>query len=513
MRRRVVVAVVAAGCLCYPGAASAGSLFLIKGAGWGSGVGMSQWGAEGYARHGYDYQRILAHYYPQTVLTAVQPRPVRVLLARGLQKVRVGSAAPYVVIDPTGRKVHLPAGHIMVGRALKVHHLKLRSPLRFMPGAQPLQLEYAAYRGDLVVRRKRAGLQIVNILPLDRYLRGVVPGEVPRGWHEATYRAQAVASRSYTLATLKPGKEFDLFPDTRSQVYEGIAGERPQTNLAIGATAGQVLTWNGTIITAYYFSTSGGRTSSIHDAWPRSTQVPYLVSVPDPYDYISPHHVWPTMVLSPAAIGRALKVDDVRDAVVVENSSGRAARVRVLGAMGWRTFPAGAVREKFKLGSNDFELSAMSLDDPDAATFGSIAQVHGWVRGLGKARLQELTAAGWATVAHIHTTLAGRFAVSLKATRSAQFRLAYNGIAGDSVALVVAPRVSLTSENGMLRVAVAPRLPFQVQRLSRQAWRAVATVNGSFRRTVVPGSYRVRVLGGAEYASTTSAPIGVRRAG
>jgi hypothetical protein len=323
--------------------------------------------------------------------------------------------------------------------------------------------------------------------------------------------AQAVASRSYTLATLHPGQDFDLFADTRSQVYEGISGETSETNLAIGATAGQVLTWNSVIITAYYFSTSGGRTSSIHDAWPKATQVPYLVSVPDPYDYISPHHVWPTTMLSPAQIGRALGLRDVRDAVVVNNSSGRAAGVRVLAASGWRSFPASLVIRKFKLGSNDFELRAMSLDDPGVAQFGSVAQLHGWVRGLGLARVQERTANGWETVAHIHPTPGGRFAVSLRASHSAQLRLAYNSLAGDNVELSVAPRVSLTSENGVLNVAVTPRLPFLVERLSREAWRSVATVNGAFRRAVTPGSYRVRVLGGLNYESTTSAPIGVHR--
>src|SRR5262245_30256608 len=102
---------------------------------------MSQWGAEGYARHGYAYRQILAHYYPDTVVTVVHPQPVRVLLARGLQKVRIGSSSPFVVLDPTGRKVHLPARSVVVGRTLRLHHLKLHFPLRFMPGAQPLRVE------------------------------------------------------------------------------------------------------------------------------------------------------------------------------------------------------------------------------------------------------------------------------------------------------------------------------------------------------------------------------------
>src|SRR5436190_4335277 len=337
--------------LVLPAAASAGTVFLLDGRGWGHGVGMSQWGAEGYARHGYGYTQILAHYYRGTTLAVVHPRPVRVLLVRNQHAISVGSSAPFVVVDASGRKFHLRPSTITVKRPLKLKHRRLRFPLRVEPGAQPLEVEYAGYRGEVVIDPAPEGVTAINVLPLDRYLRGVVPWEVPKGWHEATYLAQAVAARSYTLATLHPGKNFDLFPDQRSQMYGGVRAERPETNLAIGATAGQVLTYRGAIGPCFSFSASGGRTSSVHDAWPRATQVPYLVSVSDPYDYISPHHVWPTTTLTAARIAHTLGVRSVRDAIVVRNSSGRAASVRVLGAKGWRTFPAQVVRKKFDLGS------------------------------------------------------------------------------------------------------------------------------------------------------------------
>src|SRR5438552_362439 len=262
--------------LALPAPASAGTVFLLDGRGWGHGVGMSQWGAEGYARHGADYRRILAHYYPTTRLELWHPRPVRVLPAARLDAVRVGSAAPFVVVDARGQKLHLPARTVVVDRKLRLRHKKLRPPLRFEPGAQPLTVGLEGYRGDVVVKKKPNGLMAVNVLPLDRYLRGVVPWEVPKGWHQATYLAQAVAARSYTLATLHPNADFDLYPDQRSQMYGGIRAERPETNVAIGATAGEVLTWRSRVIAAFYFSTSGGRTSSVHDAWPRAKQVPYL---------------------------------------------------------------------------------------------------------------------------------------------------------------------------------------------------------------------------------------------
>jgi stage II sporulation protein D len=493
--------------LAFPALAHGGTVFLLDGRGWGHGVGMSQWGAEGYARHGLDYRRILAHYYPHTHIAATTPRDVRVLLQQGQPMFRVGSSAPFLVVDARGEKVHLSPRTVVVRPGFK----RLVFPLRFEPGIQPLRLGGAGYRGAIVVKAKPGGLMAVNVLPLDRYLRGVVPWEVPVGWHTQTYEAQAVAARSYTLAMLKPGEDFDLYPDDRSQMYGGIKAERTETNLAIGSTAGQVLEYGDTIIPAYYFSSSGGRTSSIHDAWPQMQQVPYLVSVADPYDYISPHHVWPTTVLTPAAVGEALHVGVVRDLRVVHNSSGRAEAVRALTASGWKQFPVQLIRTSFKLGSTDFDIHAMTLDAvPGRLVYGSHVRVQGWVRGLGKARLQQLTSAGWQTVRHVQPAPSGRFTVTIPAVRSTELRLAYNGVAGDEVPMRVVPRVSLTARDGGLHALVSPSLPLQVQRLTRSRWRLVASSRGVFNGTLRPGSYRVEVEGGRAYGSTVTPPVALR---
>jgi SpoIID/LytB domain protein len=360
------------------------------------------------------------------------------------------------------------------------------------------------------VKAKPDGLMVVNALPLDRYLRGVVPWETPKGWHEQTYEAQAVAARSYTLATLHPTADFDLYADTRSQMYGGIRAERPETNVAVGATAGQVLVWRDTIIPAYYFSTSGGRTSSVHDAWPKVKQVPYLVSVNDPYDYLSPRHVWPTRLLTPARVARVLGVGGVRDVRVVRNSSGRAASVRVLTSTGWKRFAVRKFRARFHLGSTDFDVRAMTLDDPAAsALYATHVRVGGWLRGLGSARLQELTDQGWKTVRQIHVGPSGRFTAAVAAVRSTQLRLAYNGLAGDVVPLRVAPRVRLDARGTKLHVVVAPRLPLQVQRLTRDTWRPVARSLGEFDRALRPGSYRVAVLGTPAYLPRITRPFAI----
>jgi hypothetical protein len=182
----------------------------------------------------------------------------------------------------------------------------------------------------------------------------------------------------------------------------------------------------------------------------------------------------------------------------------------VLGAHGWKTFTAQAVRAKFDLGSTDFEVRVMSLDSPlSPAVYGGRAQVHGWVRGLGKARLEVLTAVGWRVLTRIHPTPAGRFTATVAARHSTELRLAYNGIAGTSVSFDVAPRLNVHADGAKLRARVSPRLPFEVQRLTGSAWRPVAHGTGSFDRTLRPGSYRVAVQGGTDYASLVSQPVGL----
>jgi stage II sporulation protein D len=250
---------------------------------------MSQWGALGYAESGWGYERILEHYYPETELRIVPARPVRVLLAEGLPEAQIGSSKPFKVLDGRGKVRRLkPGTQNLVATKLNT----LRLPLRYVAGGAPLELNGSAYRGDLLVHRQAGELTIVNRLPLDRYLRGVVPKEVPDDWQSEALRAQVVVARSYALATLKPGTVFDLYADTRSQVYGGIGAEAASTNRAVGSTAGRVLYWNGQVATTYYHSTSGGRTVPIAEVWPDMAPVPYLVSVADPYDRLSKYHRW-----------------------------------------------------------------------------------------------------------------------------------------------------------------------------------------------------------------------------
>jgi stage II sporulation protein D len=291
--------------LVLPHAAAAAVRQIIRGAGFGHGIGMSQYGAYGFAKHGYDYKQILAHYYQGTDLSKAGSADIRVLLQTGSRtasfsgatdggghrlnpsktyRVKLSGLSRVVLLDPKGKQL----GHF-------------DQPLDITSSAVPLRLNGRAmngvsgghYHGSLeFLPSPFSGLAVVNVASLDDYVKGVVPGEMPSSWAPAALEAQAVAARSYALATDAGGPVFDQYPDTRSQVYKGDDGEMPTSNAAVDATAGQVLRYQGQIAATYFFSTSGGHTEDIQNVFYGAKPEPYLTGVNDPYDNISPKHRW-----------------------------------------------------------------------------------------------------------------------------------------------------------------------------------------------------------------------------
>ena len=98
-------------------------------------------------------------------------------------------------------------------------------------------------------------------------MRGVVSAEVSASWPLAALEAQAVASRTYALTAHAGGSRFDVYADTRSQVYRGVAAQTPQTDAAVAATAGQIVTYQGRPAITYFFASSGGRTENIENSF------------------------------------------------------------------------------------------------------------------------------------------------------------------------------------------------------------------------------------------------------
>ena len=431
--------------------------------------------------------------------------------SRTSRRVRVGSAAPFVVVDARGERLHLPARAVVVDRRFLLRHKRLAAPIRFEPGAQPLQFGGAGYRGDLVVRHVAAGLMAVNVLPLDRYLRGVVPWEVPKGWHEATYEAQAVAARSYTLATLHPGKNFDLYPDQRSQMYGGIRAERPETNLAIGATAGAgarlarpdhpgllllELGWQDVVGARRVAAPAPGSVSRLGD---RSVRL-----------HLAASRLADVGAQCRRVLPRVLHVQGVRDMRVVDNSSGRAQAVRVLTARGWKTFAAQVVRRQLQArldglpGGSDVARRPglpRGLRRPRAR-----ARVGAWARkGAASGVDADRLAGARADPSDARRTVHGQRRSAALDRASARLQLARRR-RGRTRRRAAAGRPCGWYEASCTRLAAAP---VRGAAADGEQWTPVARGTGSFDHTLRPGSYRVAVLGGTAYTSFVSKPVGL----
>jgi stage II sporulation protein D len=282
--------------LLAPSAAARVS-WVVLGHGFGHGVGMSQYGAYGYARHGKGYRFILGHYYPGTTIGRLAgPRIVRVLLDVSNGDVGFGGASSACgrSLDPkrryaarrVGRSVQLRAAR---GRALANCGRKLRAA-----GPGSVRIGGGAYRGALEVvptASERGSLNAVNAVPVDQYVKGVIPNESPPSWPQAELRAQAVAARSFALAAGVGGNSFDLYADTRSQVYEGLDSETAATNRAANATGGEVVMYGGEVAETFFSACSGGHTESVQNVF-FGPPIPYLTGVPDPYDGACPLHSW-----------------------------------------------------------------------------------------------------------------------------------------------------------------------------------------------------------------------------
>ena len=134
------------------------------------------------------------------------------------------------------------------------------------------------YRGIIMIQNKNGKLTVINNVPLEDYIKGVVPSEMPSSWATEAHKAQAIAARSYALANL--GKRakygYDLKDTPEDQAYGGASKETPDTNYAVDETKGIVLTYNMKVINAYYSASAGGQTNV--NSW--GSSLPYLRSVP-----------------------------------------------------------------------------------------------------------------------------------------------------------------------------------------------------------------------------------------
>lgn len=420
-------------------------MLLVDGRGWGHGIGMGQWGAQGFALQGSDYRSILQHYYSGTTIGAAPASRVRVLVAEKAT-VAVASTGGFTLRDAAGATHQLQPGSYRLGPAMRMQlqegEVQLAAPVAFSTTGAPLAVEGKPYRGTVALHVEARTVLAVNELGLEPYLYGVVPHEMPASWHPEALKAQAVAARTYALLGRRNGRPFDLYADVRSQVYSGLAAEDPRTTAAIDATAGEVVRHGTSLASTFFFSTSGGRTAAIQDVWPASAPQPYLVSRPDPHDRLSPHHTWGPVGFTGAQVRKALGVlpDDM---LVTRNGSGRVGTVRVVGKGGERTLTGADVRTRLALRSSWFSIRLVTLEAPARAQQGQVVVLRGRLRGVPTAGLQRRVAGGrWERVGMVRAGANGRFAVRVRVSDTTTYRLAAGGRAGANVRVLAEKRTT-----------------------------------------------------------------------
>lgn len=377
-----------------------GSSVRFYGRGYGHGVGLNQYGARGRALGGQTAEQIVAAYFRGATSSPTNPaRAVRVLLMSGFS---AASSAPLVIYGRggawavSGVDAAFPANAVLrtwrttttvSGVSTTTWRVKViaadgatvlrsgtvtgRPVVRPLEAATRLQLyskpsTYDTYRGTLTMVLGTKSLSVVNTLGLDDYLRGVLPVEMPSSWPKEALRAQAMAARSYAYKRLHPTTgTWDLYDDTRSQVYRGVEAEKTLTNALIDADPGAILKYGTTVVNAFFYSTGGGATESNEYAFTTSsgrigTPVAYLRGIVDrsaagvPWDAAAPYYSWSTTALTRAQLTSMFKADsrtNVGDLVKLDlrrrGVSGRLYAVVLYGSTGTKTVSGDVFRSVY----------------------------------------------------------------------------------------------------------------------------------------------------------------------
>jgi len=361
------------------------AVFTFNGQGYGHGLGLSQYGARGFALRNFNYVQILATYYQQTQLSKAKSQTIRVLVASKRSQVNFSAPTNFSVYsEPLKRKYAFHAGQnyqvTVKGGRLLIKNVNSHKDVGLF--TQPLQISSQKgvqlistddngrpnnpYRGFLRLLNIGNRIYAVNHLNSEHYLFGVITREMPLGWPAEALKSQAVAARSFALSSLNANKFYDVYTTTTSQVYGGLSAETPQSVQAVKNTANQVLTFQNQIIKAFYHSSSGGFTENNENVW-GSKPLPWLRGVSSPYE--GNEVLWPYPVSFSAAflekkLGaysniRTWGVRGVLNDLVIEKQgiSPRVLVIRIVGSGGISYISGEKLRKFMGLRSTWFSIS------------------------------------------------------------------------------------------------------------------------------------------------------------
>ena len=270
--------------------------------------------------------------------------PIRVLVADHAQQLSFRSAKTIIVQDAaTERCVGSGASTLSItiqrgGLSIDGRRVSYRQ-VRISSKTDMLTLNGRRSRGEYLVSVTDDGLQAANHIPLEQYLYGIIPQEMPYTWPEAALKAQAVASRTYALYIREQNRNssYDVSASIASQVYGGVDAERPPTNLAVDATRGQVMTFGSSLIAAYFHADSGGHTEDARNVW--DVDIPYLRGVPDRFSGNAPGSKWqcylPFDLIADRLRQAGMSLGTVRRVSILKKSpTGRVLKIQVVSDKG-----------------------------------------------------------------------------------------------------------------------------------------------------------------------------------
>jgi len=338
---------------------------------------------------------------------------IRVLLNGAASGARVSSPEGFVLVDRDNAlaargdrgqawRIEESAGRVRAVRPDGVPTV-WKDALRARPvGDGLLSLDGKPYRGEVVFVAGDSGVVVINALPIDDYLMGVVPLEmgVRPASDSAAVQAQAVTARSYAFIHLAPNRAYDVTAGTLDQLYGGVAAENAVASQAVDATRGVVLRYGGRIVNAPYHSTCGGSTTASSEVW-RSEDEPYLRSVSDRipgterfYCDIAPRFSW-TRRLDARALNAAVSqymghyakvpstgAGNVRGVTIASHTaSGRVGTITVSTDRGNFTLRGNDIRYVLRTPGDEILNSTYFSLDQSSASDGSLVQLV--IRGFG----------------------------------------------------------------------------------------------------------------------------------
>jgi len=262
---------------------------------------------------------------------------IRVALTQNADTVTAASSSGLIVkapnddIDSNGRITVAagPSGLVVDGQRLRSDRLEVRGR------NGEVTVNGLTVAGRVTIKRQNGKLIAINELPLEDYVKGVVPSEMSPSWSFEALKAQAIAARTYGLYKVRQSgkKDFDVVASTKDQVYKGRTGADGPAGRAVDETRDQILVFGNEPIFAAYSSTAAGPTEDAMNVW--SMDLPYLKGVECPFDMNAPNYQWRTDVWLPL-LEQRLREEGFSVGVIAGLSpayytkAGRVSQVRIL---------------------------------------------------------------------------------------------------------------------------------------------------------------------------------------